>query len=159
MIKAPPAKKISLYHHHSNMAWDPQKNSWVLFGLAAICILSASLYAWLNRGGSGASPPASADDGGDEPGFVDAMPAAPVNPSPIPQIITTNAPTTNPPATGTVGVIPVYPGGWAWNPAWHNSYYWDMRRDPYWRYDWRFHGDGKNRVWGRTGPYVPGHHR
>lgn len=146
------------------MALDPKNNAWLLFGLAALCILSASMYAWLDKDPKKSPEPSQGPDF-DEPDVVEAMPAAPVNPSTLPQLITTTAPASNPPATGTVGVIPVYPGGWAWNPAWHHSYYWDMRRDPHWRYDWRHHdrkrdmgGWGNDHPWGKHRGHGRGKH-
>lgn len=123
-----------------------RKYAWMFFGLALLCSISASVYAM--RGNSAAAPPPEEDDGPgmdgpgmNEPGFVPVMPASPtLAPAQPASAAASSSAAQPPPAAASPPGALVYtaPGGWVWNPLYYNNVYWDVRRDPYWRYDWGF---------------------
>lgn len=103
------------------MELRPQ-HAWFAFGLAALCICVAVAYAvYENRRPATATAPP-------EPPAMFPLPAVrlprPVQPAP-PAAPAPKAPSPGTPPTAQL--VQVYPGGWVWNPEWHDYYYWDHR--------------------------------
>ena len=111
------------------------RHAWFAFSLAVLCICGAVAYAVYESRRSG---------GG---GVTSAPLYPPAQPQPLLTYIPPKAlspPTAPAPKAASPGTPPtaqlvhVYPGGWVWNPAWHDYYYWDHlwgdhRRPRRWR--------------------------
>lgn len=113
----------------------------MLFGLAALCVVAASAFAVLGNKAPAPAPLPVEDDVADtpeQPGYIPVMPTSPTIAPDQPSTITTNAPSSVPVVPVTVAYTA--PGGWVWNPLYTHGVYWDVRRDPHWRYDWNWWG-------------------
>lgn len=106
------------------MELQPQ-HAWLALGLAVVCICAAVGYAVFQSRQAGGGPTS-------EPLYQVAAPeyvapqvlTVPRAPRPLPERVPIAVSPGTPP---TVQMVQVYPGGWVWNPYWHDHYYWDHR--------------------------------
>lgn len=105
------------------------QHAWLAFGLAVLCICVAVAYAVYQsrRSGGGVTtqPPYQ-----DIPWFTaqeyERLPKVPI-PKPTRPPAAPAPKAASPGTPPTAQLVQVYPGGWVWNPAWHDHYYWDHR--------------------------------
>lgn len=97
---------------------------WLAFAMAMLCSSCAVAFAIVqnNRPTEPASPQTTSGSFARQPEFVERRASAPIVPSDtqpkkLPPI----------PAPPSVHLVPVYPGGWVWNPYWHDHFYWKSR--------------------------------
>lgn len=136
-----------------------QHHAWIAFGLAAVCVAIAIVYAlWENRKASKAQPMSVESPSFEQPVYVPNEPVAPVK-----QVRMAASPPPPPASPASPGLPPasrlvqVYPGGWVWNPYWHDRFHRDHRYGGKWQdhWDWRWgrdHWDNDGRHPWERGP-------
>lgn len=129
---------------------DDKRYAWVAFGMAALCVCAALVYA-IYKGFNSTSTTASQSEPPTPPTSNVYYPQnevelpVPSPPAPPPQAVAT------PPSAGHVThFVQVYPSPWSWSPAWHDRFWKDYRwgnrvRPDEWHRRWA-HEDGE-RPW------------
>lgn len=135
---------------------EPKQQAVLFFCCAATLATCAIMYAvWQNRRmqSSEVTPrPATTRPPVALPPSAPSVPASTLPKQP--------QPARKPTPVTPVQLVHVYPGGWVWNPEWHDRYYWRNRDPKRWdHWEWKFgreHWDenGKH-PWER--PPIPPH--
>lgn len=118
---------------------EPKQQAMLVFCLAAVVAVGGVAYAmWNNMSSRPPKPARIVPPPPPPPSYEAPPPSAPVV-VPPPQPPVQPKPATPPKPVTPVQLVKVYPGGWVWNPDWHDRFYWESRWGPQrWdHWEWR----------------------
>lgn len=103
----------------------------LIFCLAALLALGAVGYAVWSGARTRATNPVRLEVVPRPVVFEPPPPAAPIAPAPVVAPVSRPKPAPPPKVVTPVQLVQVQPGGWVWNPAWHDQLYWERRWGPH----------------------------